>query len=59
VSKPKKRKAGRPPLPNPLRSSGMLRVRVKPDVLRAIEARARESKQSVSGWIRSTIEAAI
>jgi predicted HicB family RNase H-like nuclease len=59
VSKPKKRRAGRPRLPNLMRSSGMLRVRVKPDVLRAIESKAREAKQSVSEWIRSTIEAAI
>ena len=59
MSKPKKRKAGRPPLPNPLRSAGMLRVRVKPDVLKRIEGKARDAKQSVSEWIRRTIEAAI
>jgi predicted HicB family RNase H-like nuclease len=37
----------------------MLRVRVTPEELRAIESAARGKKQSVSEWIRETIRAAI
>lgn len=37
----------------------MLRVRVTGEELRAIEARAKAKKQTVSEWIRSTLNAAI
>jgi len=57
---PKKtRKAGRPPLPAGHAKEGTLRVRVTPDELNAIEAKARRSKQTVSEWIRSTLNAAL
>ena len=56
---PKKGKAGRPKLPKGEAKAGTLRVRVTPDELRAIESRARAKKQSVSEWIRSTLNAAI
>jgi predicted HicB family RNase H-like nuclease len=56
---PKPKKAGRPPLPKGHAKAGMLRVRVTPDELRAIESRAKAKKQTVSDWIRSTINAAI
>jgi predicted HicB family RNase H-like nuclease len=36
-----------------------LRVRVTPDELRAIESKANAKKQSVSEWIRSTLNAAL
>jgi predicted HicB family RNase H-like nuclease len=57
---PKKaRKAGRPPLPKGEAKIGTLRIRVTPDELRAIESAAKDKKQSVSEWIRSTLNAAI
>jgi predicted HicB family RNase H-like nuclease len=55
----KAKKAGRPPLPKGEAKQGTLRVRVTPDELRAIEAKAKSAKQSVSEWIRSTLNAAI
>jgi len=54
----RKRKAGRPPLPKGHAKAGMLRVRVTGEELRAIEARAKDNKQTVSEWIRSTLNAA-
>ena len=57
--KPKSKKAGRPPLPKGSAKAGTLRVRVTPDELRAIESVAKGKKQSVSEWIRSTLNAAI
>lgn len=54
-----KRRAGRPPLPKGHSRAGMLRVRVTPDELRAIETKARRAKQTVSEWIRSTLSTAI
>lgn len=36
-----------------------LRIRVTPNELRAIESAAKGKKQSVSGWIRSTLNAAV
>ncbi len=55
----KLRKAGRPPLPKGSAKAGTLRVRVTPDELKAIESKAKASKQTVSEWIRSTLNAAI
>ncbi|MGB6874818.1 MAG: hypothetical protein WBD87_02170 [Candidatus Acidiferrales bacterium] len=55
----KKAKAGRPRLPKGLARAGTLRVRVTPEELRAIEERAKAKKQTVSEWIRSTLNAAI
>ena len=57
---PKKlKKAGRPPLPKGTAKVGTLRIRVIPDELRAIESKAKAKKQTVSEWIRSTLNAAI
>jgi len=55
----KPRKAGRPPLPKGHAKHGTLRVRVTPDELSAIEAKAKAGKLTVSGWIRSTLNAAL
>ena len=55
----KTKKAGRPPLPKGHAKNGTLRVRVTPEELRAIEASAKAKKQTVSEWIRSTLNAAI
>ena len=55
----KTKKAGRPPLPKGEAKVGTLRIRVTPDELRAIEARAKSAKQTVSEWIRSTLNATV
>lgn len=57
--KPKPKKAGRPPLPKGSAKAGFLRVRVKPEELKAIESAAKNKKQTLSEWIRSTLNAAI
>jgi predicted HicB family RNase H-like nuclease len=57
LKKPKK--AGRPPLPEGEAKVGTLRIRVTPNELRAIESVAKSKKQSVSEWIRSTLNAAL
>jgi hypothetical protein len=51
--KPSKR--GRPPLPKGDAKAIMLRVRITPDELTAIEAAAKESNQTVSEWVRSRV----
>ncbi|MGH9746624.1 MAG: plasmid mobilization protein [Candidatus Acidiferrales bacterium] len=53
----KAKKAGRPPLPKGHAKAGTLRVRVTPEELRAIESKAKSAKQTVSQWIRSTLNA--
>ncbi len=55
----KAKKAGRPPMPKGQAKDETLRIRVTPDELRAIEAAAKGKKQSVSEWIRSTLNAAL
>jgi hypothetical protein len=59
MPKQKAKKAGRPPLPEGHAKAGTLRVRVTPDELNAIEKKAKSSKQTVSEWIRSTLNAAL
>jgi predicted HicB family RNase H-like nuclease len=59
MPKRKTNKVGRPPLPKGHAKAGTLRVRVTPDELRTIEAAAKGKKQSVSEWIRDTLNAAI
>lgn len=55
----KTKKAGRPPLPKGAAKVGTLRIRVTPDELRTIESRAKARKQTVSEWIRSTLNATL
>ncbi len=59
MSQKRTKKAGRPPLPKGAAKVGTLRIRVTPDELRAIEAKAKGNKQTVSEWIRSTLNATI
>lgn len=59
MPKQRARKAGRPPMPKGQAKHGTLRVRVTPDELRAIETASKAKKQSVSEWIRSTLNAAL
>ena len=60
MPRPKKvKKAGRPPMPKGQAKAGTLRVRVTPEELAQIEAKAKAGRQTVSEWIRSTLDAAI
>jgi predicted HicB family RNase H-like nuclease len=53
------RKVGRPKLPKGEAKGRTVNVRLAPDDLKAMEAAARAAKQTISEWIRSTLNAAI
>jgi predicted HicB family RNase H-like nuclease len=57
ASKPKK--VGRPMLPKGNAKAATVRVRSTPNELRAYEAAAKSKKQSLSEWIRNTLNAAV
>ena len=60
MAQPKRaRKPGRPKLPKGEAMGRIVPVRFAPDDLRAMEAKAKAAKQSLSEWIRSTIGAAL
>jgi hypothetical protein len=59
TSKPKPRKAGRPPLPKGSTKAAMLRIRVTADQLRTIEAAAKANEQTRSEFIRGKLLARI
>ena len=60
AEQPKKaRKPGRPKLPRGEAKGRIVPVRFAPDDLRAMEAKAKAAKLSLSEWIRSTIHAAV
>lgn len=56
---PKKRKVGRPRFPRGEAKSRIVPVRFASADLKAIEAKAKASGQTISEWIRSTLNAAI
>jgi hypothetical protein len=55
----KPRKVGRPKLPKGTAKGRIVPVRFANGDLKAIEAKAKASKQTVSEWIRSTLNAVI
>lgn len=55
----KARKAGRPKLPKGEAKGYIVPVRFTVDDLKAITAAAKKSKQTISEWIRSTLDAEI
>jgi hypothetical protein len=55
---PKAKKAGRPPFAKGDARNEFLRIRVTTEELKAIESASKAKKQTVSGWIRSTLNAA-
>ena len=57
--KPKRKKAGRPLLPKGEAKGRIVPVRFTGDALKVMTVAARAKKQSLSEWIRSTLEAAI
>lgn len=57
-AKPKPRKPGRPKLPKGEAKGKVVGFRLSPDEIRTFTAAAKASKQSVSEWMRSTLNAA-
>jgi hypothetical protein len=55
----KKRKVGRPRLPNGAAKGRIVPVRFTPEAIKAVEAAAKAKDQTVSEWIRSALEAVI
>lgn len=58
-SQPKPKKVGRPKLAKGEAKGRIVPVRFAPDALKAITTAAKREKQSLSEWIRSTLNAAI
>jgi uncharacterized protein (DUF1778 family) len=58
-AKPKPKKIGRPKLPKGKAKGKLLALRLNSDDLKRIGAAAKASKQTVSDWIRSTLNAAL
>ena len=50
---------GRPKLPKGEAKGRIVPVRFTTEAMKAVEAAAKSNKQTVSEWIRSTLEAAI
>ncbi|MGB8770746.1 MAG: hypothetical protein WCC92_14095 [Candidatus Korobacteraceae bacterium] len=55
----KPRKVGRPKLPKGEAKGKIMPVRLAADRIKAVEAAAKAKKQTVSEWVRSTIDAAL
>lgn len=55
----KPKKIGRPKLPKGEAKGKIVPIRFAPDDLKAVTAAAKASKQTISQWIRSTLNAAI
>jgi predicted HicB family RNase H-like nuclease len=55
----KPRKVGRPKFPKGEAKGRIVPVRFNADSFRAVSIAAKASKQSISEWIRSTLEAAL
>lgn len=56
---PKKAKLGRPKMPKGQAKGRIVPVRFNSDAIKAVEAAAKAKGQTVSDWIRNTLEAAI
>lgn len=59
VAKPKIRKPGRPKLPKGEAKGRIVNVRLAADHLKMVEAKAKAKNQTISEWIRSTLNAAV
>jgi predicted HicB family RNase H-like nuclease len=55
----KPKKVGRPTLPKGNAKNATLRVRATPNELRSYEMSAKTAKQSLSEWIRNTLNAKV
>jgi hypothetical protein len=58
-TKPKPKRAGRPPLPKGNAKDVMLRIRITADERAAIEKAARDNNQKAAEWIRGKLATAI
>lgn len=58
MNQKKPKKIGRPKLPKGVAKAETLRIRVTPEEMRAIEFSAKAKEQTISEWIRSTLNAA-
>ena len=58
-SQPKLKKPGRPTLPKGEAKGETLRIRVTPSELKVYGSKAKASKQTVSEWVRGTLNAAM
>ncbi len=56
-SQPKPKKVGRPKLPKAHAKSGTIQVRLNAKDRKNVEVAAKANKQTVSDWVRSTINA--
>lgn len=56
---PKRKRVGRPALPKGEAKGRIVPVRFTAEAIKAIESKAKAQKQTVSEWIRSTLDAAI
>ena len=56
---PKKAKVGRPKMPKGQAKGRIVPVRFNSESIKAVETAAKSKGQTVSEWIRSTLEAAI
>ena len=59
MSQPKARKVGRPKMPKGHAKARIVPVRFNPELLKRVMAAARASDQTVSEWIRSTLDATL
>lgn len=60
MKQPKKvKKAGRPKLPKGDAKGTTVQVRLRPDDAKRMLAKAKASNQTISEWVRSTLNAAI
>ena len=59
MSQPKVRKVGRPKMPKNHAKAHIVPVRFNPDLLKWVTAAAKASDQTVSEWIRSTLDATV
>jgi hypothetical protein len=59
VTSQKKRKPGRPKLPEGEAKGKIVPVRFAADRIKALEAAAKSRNQTISEWVRSTIDAAL
>jgi predicted HicB family RNase H-like nuclease len=55
----KPKKVGRPTLPKGNAKDATVRVRATPNEFRSYEAAAKVAKQSLSEWVRSTLNTAV
>lgn len=56
---PKKPKVGRPKMPKGQAKGKIVPVRFSPEAIKAVELAAKSKKQTISDWIRGTLEAAL